>query len=279
MENKTSLVSIIVPCYNHGIFIREALQSIQKQTYNEWECIIVDNGSTDNTRKIAEKYSRSDKRFRYIYLQQQGVSKARNIGINNSLGKFILPLDADDKIGSDYLIKAVKVLEKNDSVKIVYCNAELFGALNHKWELPEFTMQNMILENCIFCTAFFRRVDYDKTRGYNEQMIMGFEDWDFWLELLKTGGEVYKIDKTLFHYRIRSESRNSQLDAEKQKFLRKQIYRNHKELIEKYLEIPDVLFEYYTAKESLSKIETSKEYRLGNKIFSVLRKLSSLIKI
>lgn len=279
MENKNPLVSVIVPCYNHGMFIGETLQSVQEQTFNNWECIIVDNGSTDNTKEIVENFIRTDRRFRYMYLSQQGVSKARNSGIKNSSGKFILPLDADDKIRSGYFSSAVNVLENNESVKIVYCNAELFGALNQKWNLPEFTMQNMIVENCIFCSAFYRRADYDKTKGYNEEMLVGFEDWDFWLELLKDGGDVYKLPETLFYYRIRKESRNNRLDIEQQKLLRRQIYHNHKDLIEKHLPVSDILFNWYRSKEALKRIEESKEYLLGKQVLSRVRRLKSIFKL
>ena len=128
MTNTTPLnplISVIVPCYNHGQFLAEALNSVLQQTYNTWECIVIDNGSTDVTKGVADEFISRDERFKYIYQENKGVSAARNRAIAQSSGKYILPLDADDKIGLTYLEKIVKVLEEDTEVKIVYCDAML----------------------------------------------------------------------------------------------------------------------------------------------------------
>src|SRR6185312_5477330 len=178
MNGADPLVSVIVPCFNHGIYLGECLESILIQTYQNWECIIIDNGSTDNTKQVSESYIQKDKRFKYIYNSVKGVSLARNTGIKNSVGKYILPVDADDKIAPPYISEAVAVLEKRENVKLVYCNAKLFGSVNRDWVLPDYSLKNMLIENIIFCSAVFRRKDFDASNGYNEQMVEGFEDWD-----------------------------------------------------------------------------------------------------
>ena len=272
------LVSIIVPCYNHGVYLEECLESIIQQTYKHWECIVIDNGSTDNTKQVAESFTQKDKRFKYIYTEQKGVSFARNLGIKNSTGKYILPVDADDKIAPLYIEKAVEALEKKEDVKLVYCNARLFGAANKDWMLPEFSIKNILIENIIFCSALFRRKDYNQTNGYNEQMVEGFEDWDFWLELLKSGGEVVKLPDIYFYYRIKKDSRNHALDIEKQKRLREQIYQNHKELYTKILENAGFVFEFYELQNKYKVLSNSRDLEVGKKVLSPIRFIKSLFR-
>jgi glycosyltransferase involved in cell wall biosynthesis len=275
---KQPCVSVIVPCYNAGIYLQECLDSVMTQTYTDWECIVVDNASTDNSKEITEHYVQKDKRFRLIYHEIKGVSSARNKGIASSNGKYILPLDADDKISGTYLQKAVSVLENNDKIKVVYCDAELFGHMSGKWNLPEFSVNQMLIENAIFCAALFRRADFEKTPGYNESMITGFEDWDFWLSLITDDSEVYKITDVLFFYRIKKDSRNNSLDNEQQRMLRRQIYENHKKIYDSRLSISDLIFDYYVTKNKYTTLADSRDYRIGKIVLAPLRFLRKLLK-
>ena len=268
MEIKTS---VIIPCYNHGKFLSEALKSVSNQTFQEWECIIIDNGSTDNTKEVTDQFIASDKRFKYIRTEQSGVSAARNKGIQECNGTYILPLDADDKIHPFYLEKAYMALTSKPEVKVVYCDAELFGAAKGKWPLPPYSIKDMLIENCIFCTALFSKSDFEKAGGYSEEMKKGFEDWDFWLRILKSDADVYKIPEVLFYYRIRHESRNNTLSDADQLELRKTIYRNHKALYDNLLSIPELAFEFYKTKSALKFMQNSRDYKLGNAIVEKLR--------
>lgn len=100
---KKGLVSVIMPCYNQGCYLSEALESVINQTYSDWECIIIDDGSTDSSEEIAKEYCQKDGRIRYIYQDNAGVIAARNNAIAASSGEYILPLDADDSISTVYL--------------------------------------------------------------------------------------------------------------------------------------------------------------------------------
>ncbi len=266
-----ALVSIIVPCYNYGHFLAECLSSVLHQTYNDWECVIVDNGSTDNTAEVCKSFAAGDTRFRYIHTEQRGVSYARNTGIKQSSGKYILPLDADDKIEAAFLEKTLKKIEKHPELTLVYSKARLFGASSGEWNLAEYSFRDLLIENSIFCTALYRRSDYEKTTGYNEDMKEGFEDWDFWISLLKHGGKVFKVPEVLFYYRIRAQSRNHSLNEAKQIQLRQQIYQQHKETYDKYFSLPELLFENYRLNTQLKSISRSKEMKLGRLLLSPLR--------
>ena len=89
-------VSVIIPCYNHAHYLCRAVQSVLAQTYADWEAIIVDDGSTDNTREVATRFS--DPRVRYIYQENRGLSAARNTGISAAQGSYLAFLDADDEL-------------------------------------------------------------------------------------------------------------------------------------------------------------------------------------
>jgi glycosyltransferase involved in cell wall biosynthesis len=227
--DKNSLVSVIIPCYNQGHFIDEALDSVFKQTYKNYEIIVINDGSTDDAtiRKLDEINIANCK---IIHTSNQGVSIARNIAINASKGEYILPLDADDKIGPKYLEESVKILDNKSDIGIVYCNAEFFGAISGRIKLPLFSIKAILFRNIIFNCALFRKKDFQKTPGYNPNMIFGWEDWDFWLSLIENGAEVYKLPDVHFYYRIGdSSSRNNEFEKsnEKRNYLLKTIYLNH----------------------------------------------------
>ena len=108
-----NLVSIIIPCYNKAAFLAETLQSVFNQTYTNWECILVDDGSTDDTAVIAKNYCEKDTRFRYFLKKNEGVSTARNFGIEKSKGDFVVFLDADDILADFSLLRRVEYLNEN----------------------------------------------------------------------------------------------------------------------------------------------------------------------
>jgi glycosyltransferase involved in cell wall biosynthesis len=147
--------------------------------------------------------------------ENSGVSAARNAGINISSGVYILPLDADDKLAIDYLKETSIVLDNDYRIKIAYGEVELFGTENGIWHLPSFSLAELALENMIYCSGLFRRADFDLYGGYDESFIYGSEDWEFWLRILKNGGEVKKLSSVLFYYRKKENSRSDLLDNNK----------------------------------------------------------------
>lgn len=211
------LVSIIVPCYNQAQYLDEALQSVLDQTYTNWECIVINDGSPDNTAEVAKKWIDNDSRFSYLIQENSGVCIARNFGISQSNGVYILPLDADDKIAKNYIELAVKEFLVDDSLKIVYCLAEKFGIINGLWNLSTFSLKELALNNTIFNSALFKRADWKIVGGYDFNMIYGREDWEFWIALLKNGGNVKQIDKVGFYYRIKDVSREKNINNIQQK--------------------------------------------------------------
>ncbi len=224
-----SRVSVIIPCFNDGTYIDEAVDSVLAQTYQDFEIIIVNDGSTDpRTNDILSNYSRP--KTRVIQTTNQGVARARNRAIEEASGEFILPLDADDRIKEAYLEKAVKALDTDKNIGIVYCLAEFFGERTGPWQLPDFSLAELIVHNHIFCSAFFRRADWLKVSGYNPNMRYGFEDWDLWLSIIELKREVFRIPELLFSYRMKSVSRSALMTEDLILDMRVQVFNNHRQL-------------------------------------------------
>lgn len=226
------LISIIVPCYQQAEFLDECLQSVLDQTYPEWECLIIDDGSPDETEIIAKKWTHKDERFTYFKKENGGVASARNYGIAKAGGEWILPLDADDKIGKEYLKLAAKEFEQE--YVVIYCKAKLFGEINKDWNLGIYSYYKLLHENHIFCTAFFKKESWNKAGGYDTQLIYGFEDWDFWLSILNENSRIKRIDYTGFFYRRKLDSRDVIVTNSKKKnsISKNYIFKKH---LSKYL--------------------------------------------
>ena len=247
------MISIIVPCYKQAHYLPETLDSVSEQTYSDWECIIVNDGSPDNTEQIAKIYCQKDPRFKYLYKENGGIADARNYGIKNSHGEYILPLDSDDKISPQYIEKAIFYFEHHPNTKLVYCMADRFGGKNEPWVIEDYSYQKIIWSNIIFCSAIYRRTDFDQTTGYNVNMKYGLEDWDFWLSLLDEKSHVYRIPEILFHYRYRENSRNEMVARHRMNETLRQIYRNHKDIYNPYAENLIQLYNNCKSNESFKK--------------------------
>ena len=223
-------VSVIIPCYNQGCYVSEAVDSVLAQTFRDFEIIIVNDGSTDDkTNTILKTFKRD--RTKVITTANQGLAAARNAGIAEAAGEYILPLDADDRIAPAYLEEGVSLLDSEAEVGIVYSRARLFGAVNCEWNLPRYCLEEMVKDNIIFCSALFRRSDWETVGGYDPGMIYGWEDYDFWLSLIERGREVRRLDSHLFFYRVSADSmvRTKEKWQKAEMFTR--IYHRHRELI------------------------------------------------
>ncbi len=280
-----NLVSIIIPCFNQGAFIRETIESVKSQTYNDWEIIIVNDGSND-ADTLKELDILKVEGFNIINSLNCGVSAARNKGIAAAKGDFVLPLDADDKISPEYLQEAIKVLLEKPEVKLVYCDCEYFGTLTGLSQVPPFTLKGMLKENLIFNAALLRKASVIEAGGYDETFLAGWEDWELWLRYIKTEAEVYKLPHTYFYYRIKEDSRNSSIKNERLQICEQQLYKKH---IDLYLNqnpkpisaIKNYTFyknEYEKLEDYKHKLHLSLSYRIGNFILAPLKWIKGLLK-
>jgi glycosyltransferase involved in cell wall biosynthesis len=269
---QTPIVSIIVPCYNQAQYLAEALDSVLHQTYAQWECIIVNDGSKDTTEEVAQKWVKDDSRFKYISISNGGLSNARNIGIKKALGTYILPLDADDKLGPNYIKLAIEALLQSPTLKVVYCKAEKFGMEQGPWKLKEYKLEKLPYINMIFCSAIFRKKDWEKVGGYDEQMKYGWEDWEFWIALLKNGGEVERLDYVGFYYRINKESMLQGLNNLKKKELYNYMSKKHSDFYIQHVgNFQDLAFELYTLQNKYNALKSSKKHAVNVILYALLK--------
>lgn len=267
----TSLISVIVPCYNQAQYLDECLQSVLNQTYQNWECIIVNDGSPDNTEEIALNWLKKDSRFSYYKKENGGVASARNLGIEKANGEWVLPLDGDDKIASSYLIKANEKI--NEGIEIVYSNAQYFGELNDEWILNEYDFKKLLLNNSIFCPAIFKK----SSVRFDENMTYGLEDWEFWINHISTNKvtKVHKLNSFELYYRIKQNSRNKIANNNANNLVKMQnyVYNKHLELYIKYYgDYFTVCRENERSKIEIKKYLNSRRYNFINNLLKIFNK-------
>jgi glycosyltransferase involved in cell wall biosynthesis len=231
------LVSVVIPCYNHAGFLEETVLSAMASDYPSIEIIIVDDGSQDDSVKVALQLSEKYPMVKTLQQINQGPAAARNNGIKIAQGTFILPLDADDLISTNYISRAVHELN-DQNVRLVYCNAQFFGERTGDWNLKPFSHASLAKDNMIFCSAIYRRKDWESVGGYDERMTWGWEDWEFWISLLKNGGKVVKLPITGFYYRVRKNSRRKSTNKNAKMKTIELINSKHKDFVYKYLNGP-----------------------------------------
>lgn len=280
--NNNPLVSVIIPCFNKGRYLEETLNSVFNQTYQNFEVVIVNDGSTDEFTNTLLQNANWPK-TRIIHTKNQGVVAARNTAVLNSSGKYILPMDGDDPIEPQYMEEAVELLEKDPKLKVVYCDADFFGEINGKWDLPEYSFEKLLETNIIFVTAFSRREDFDAIGGWNPNTQYFFEDWDFFIATLERGGTVFKIPKTYFHYRRLPTSRtDALLNEEKTRKALRQVYLNHTEAYAKYFQDPLTLKRDVTQlqkyRDNYYSILNGASYRIGSVLTAPVRMIKSIFK-
>lgn len=197
------MVSVIIPTYNYGSFITEALTAVLNQTYADWECIVVDDCSTDNTASIVQSFIQRDGRFQYLKtISNAGVSAARNLGIRQAKGEWIQFLDADDLISSDKIEVQLQFLLANPKVDIVY--SDFFHFTDHadfssKGEYAIHERVNgsghlvvpVLLRGNIFrMNTLLIRKNTMLESGLFREEFRSVEDWEFWLRILSRGAEI-----------------------------------------------------------------------------------------
>lgn len=251
-------VSVIMPCFNDGEYIQQSIDSVLNQDYDDVELIIVDDGSYDEST-ISLLKRQQDPKVKVFFQSNAGPAAARNRGIKESSGDYILPLDSDDLIEPCYISRAVKILESSLDVGIVYCKADLFGKVHGRWELPNYSLSRMLVSNVIFVSALFRRTDWEVVGGFNEKLKYGIEDYDFWLSILELGREVVCLPDVLFHYRVREESRTKRFEknVEHVRMAYSEIRKKHRQFFinhfDQYAEAMDSLLLQQTKKIEILK--------------------------
>lgn len=230
------LVSIIIPCFKQAEFLREAVESVIKQTYQHWECIIVNDGSPDNTSEVAQALIQefSERNISLIKIHNSGPSMARNKGIEKSKGDYILPMDSDDALFPHALERYVSVLEKHPEISIVYSDRQDFGSSEKLIFAQDFNRSTLFRSNILSYCSMFRRKVWIDTNGYDPLPVY-YEDWNFWISAIKHGHSAKHINGAVFQYRVKEQS--AYIEAiERDAEFKAQIVLNHRDIYEKRIQ-------------------------------------------
>ena len=233
------LVSIVIPCFNYGKFIEDALQSVEKQTFQNFEIIVVDGGSTDGSQEYLKQIQRPKIKV-FLREGRHLVGDNRNYGIKLARGKYICCLDADDMLEETYLEKAVFYLETYQ-YDVVYPSVQCFGELNEVWFAPMTTFERMMqIGNSVPTVAIFSKEAWRISGGYKDWPIgKGHvpEDWEFWTRMMGYGFRFKNLKEALMLYRVHKAGLTAHCETTQEE-QRQIIYKeNEKLLANQYLSL------------------------------------------
>ncbi len=233
-------ISVVVPLFNLGRYLPEAIESVLAQTYQNFELIVIDDGSTDEyTRLLLDHWPWP--RAQVMRQANQGVATARNNAIAAASGSYVCCLDPDDRLRPTYFERAVDVLDADPAVGLVTGAMQLFDSNSRRLEFPTCRLPEMLVENRAMEPSMFRRVAWEEAGGYCPTFTpSGIEDWDLWLGILERNYRAAMLAEVVMDYRILPDSMSSRMytpDVWAQ--LVKVLVVRHAETYQRYL--PEVL--------------------------------------
>lgn len=271
-------ISIVIACYNDHEFIEQAVKSALDQTYKNKEIIVVDDGSNSKTKVVLKSL---EPKINFLITQEnKGTSAARNTGIEAATGEYILVLDSDDFFEPQFCEKAINIINEKPNTKLVTCFARWF------WNDKNFQvfkpaggdLKKFLVNSASLGNSLFRKTEWKEIGGYDQQMTMGFEDWEFFIRLHRNGGETYVIPEVLFNYRKKNNSRTTMANEHKFELL-EYIYLKHADLYKKNFDlfIKHILNEFKKEEGEKIKNKNRIDFRLGKAFLRPLRFIKSLI--
>lgn len=273
-------VTAVIPCYNDGDYILEAVDSLVSQTIQPDHIIIVDDGSAQETKDVLQQLDHP--LIEIIYQENQGVASARNNGIKKATTTYILTLDADDDFEATFIEKAISILNDDHQTVAVCCyyqkhrNNKSFGDVIKPLggEVADFLVKNNGL-----ASAMFRRSRWEEIGGYDVQFKNGYEDWEFWIAMLHGGYSMQVIPEVLFNYRIKDTSRDQIAVAQYDIDLRQAIYDKYVGLYQKHADkvYSQMIYQNNSLRTSIVNLKQSKSYRLGTFLLKPIRFVKNLL--
>jgi len=198
-------VSVIVPCYNLGRYLGEAIDSVLSQTFQDWEIVVVADGSTeDETVRVLASFDKP--RTRIVRSKNRGLPAAKNLGLAHTTAPYVCMLDADDRLEPTLLEKSVAALDADPSLAFVSHWLRTFGDEQWEWKPASCAAPALLDVNTVNGAALVRRSALEAVGGFDEAMREGCEDWDIWISLVERGLKGTILPEVLFQYRRRPES-------------------------------------------------------------------------
>ena len=231
-------IVVVIPCYNQGKYVADAIKSLIDQTYVHWKCVVINDGSTDDSDKAIREAIGDDDRFVYVSQENKGVAASRNAGARMFKSEYLMFLDADDMIDRTYLEKGIMFMDENKDYTMFHARAKMIDLENEtrppkylygwKFRYPYF-----ILHCTCYITNIQRREAFDATDGFDPNLSW-MEDWEYLIRLLDGDKKVYNSDEFLFIYRYHSDSRSTSGHTwEDERVMRTIIYNKNKEIYDR----------------------------------------------
>lgn len=262
------LVSIIIPCFNHGAFVSECVDSVLNQTYQNIEIIIVNDGSTDeHTINVLNRIQHP--LIHIVHQENTGPGIARNNGIKTAKGKYFVPLDCDDLIEKNTINDCVKILEEKPGVGVVYGNCRYYNDENKILKQEPFNLIRILNYNTIALCSVIRTEAFLSTGGFDEFLSRkGLEDWDLWLMMFERDWGFEYINKVHFNIRVLKTSRTFQVANKNLGEIKAYIYKKHSGMLAKGFVC------LFHENKNLKRLI---DYKIGNKILKPFRWLNKAI--
>lgn len=278
--NFTSNVTVIIPCYNDSAYIEQAINSIICQTVLPEKIIVIDDGSDEATKVILRKIVAEN--LEIIYQQNQGVCNARNRGIDLASTDYILTLDADDFFEPTFIEKAIDVFKNNSKIGVVgsFVNVIKYGKLETEIHKPlGGIVTNFLIKNNAMASLMFRKQCWTEVSGYDEKMVQGYEDWEFWIAILRNNWEMHIISEVLFNYRIKKKSRDTVALDLYDFELREYIFFKHKELYKEHFDfyVTELIRQNSILRNNSNKTKKSIDYKIGGLFLTPIRFVKKIV--
>ncbi len=260
--HQNPLVSIVIPCYNHGDYLLDAINSVLEQSFRNIEIIVVNDGSDDKeTLEILN--SINNPLIKILSQENAGPVIARNNALKIAKGKYFIPLDADDLICHDTIENAVKAIERDPEIAVVHGDCQYFGEKNHLFVPDKVNAKNILIGRSIPLCTLIRKEAFDQVGGFDEFLSRkGLEDWDLWLTLLEKGWKFEYLSGIQFKIRDINSSRTYQVANKNLPELKSYIYKKHSDLLAKEFEL------FYHENKNL---KNTQDYQIGNMILKPFR--------
>ena len=217
-------VAVVIPCFNHGRYLSETVESVLAQGFRELEVVVVDDGSTDDSAAVAEALCAAHP-DRVRLLQQPNAghpSVARNNGIRATSGEYVLCLDADDKLPPDWLAACVAALDATPGAGVAYTDQQDFGASDRYHSVAEYDFRGQSHKNWFGICSLFRRAAWEAVGGWDAEIALS-EDWDFWIGCGYHGFPAIKVHGVAWRYRTSGDGRQAAIDMENDRHVKAQL--------------------------------------------------------